>query len=96
MCWSDVCKSKNKGGLGIKPLHLWNQAALLKHIWGLVQEKNTLWATWMIKIKLKKLSFWGITKNVDSSWSWRKLLKLRNATKCLFGHRLGDGRKFSF
>lgn len=50
----------------------------------------------MTKVKLKKLSFWGITKTVDSSWNWRNLLKLRNIARPLFEYKLGDGKQFSF
>lgn len=55
-----------------------------------------MWAIWVTKVKLKKLSFWGITKTVDSSWNWRNLLKLRNIARPLFEYKLGDGKQFSF
>ncbi|KAH7659449.1 RNA-directed DNA polymerase protein [Dioscorea alata] len=58
--WSVVCKSKSNGGLGVKPLQLWNLAAIAKHIWEIVQENETLWSIWVIQNKLKRLSFWGI------------------------------------
>lgn len=73
MSWSIVCQTKECGGLGVKPIHLWNQVAIMKYIWGLIKEKQTLWAMWVTKVKLKRLSFWGITKQADSSWSWRTL-----------------------
>lgn len=69
---------------------------LTKHIWDLVLEKQILWPTWVIKKKLKRSSFDGITMTVDCSWSWRHLIKLRSLVKSLFDYRLGDGRRFSF
>lgn len=66
--WSVVCKSKSNGGLGVNSLQLWNLAAITKHIWDLVQKNETLWSICVIRNKLKRLSFYGITKNVDSSW----------------------------
>lgn len=82
--WAVVCKSKSSGGLGVKPIHLWNLASLTKHVWDLVQEKQTLWAIWVIQNKLRRLSFWGITKTVDSSWCWKQLLNLRCIVKQFF------------
>ena len=91
-----VCKSKTSGGLGVKPVAVWNQVVLVKHVWDLQQEKQSLWAKWVIIYKLKRLSFWGIIKTIDYSWSWRQLLNLRPAIKNLFEYRHGDGRRFSF
>lgn len=96
VAWSMVCQSKVCGGLGIKPMQKWNQAALIRYIWELVKEKNTLWALWVIKIKLRRLSFWGITKPTECSWNWRNLLKLRKLAKAMFVYKLGDGKRFSF
>lgn len=49
----------------------------------------------MTRTKLKKLSFWGVTKKTDGSWNWRNLLNLSIA-KSMFTYRFGDGKKFSF
>ncbi|GJZ56000.1 RNA-directed DNA polymerase, eukaryota, reverse transcriptase zinc-binding domain protein [Tanacetum coccineum] len=38
VCWKDVCKPKSQGGLGLKPLHDWNEALMAKHLW-----RNNLW-----------------------------------------------------
>ncbi|XP_050237995.1 uncharacterized protein LOC126687475 [Mercurialis annua] len=37
------------------------------------------------------LSFWGITKPLIASWSWRNLIKLRQDIKGWFEHKLGKG-----
>lgn len=96
VAWSMVCQSKVCGGLGIKPAQKWNQTALVRYIWELVKEKNTLWALWVIKIKLRRLNFWGITKPTECNWNWRNLLKLRKLAKAMFVYKLGDGKRFSF
>lgn len=57
MSWAMVCQNKVCGGLGVKPMLLWNHAAIIKYIWGLIMEKNTLWAMWVTQVKLKRLSF---------------------------------------
>ena len=45
--WSDVCKPKINGGLGIKNLRFWNDALLAKHVWNLINNKNSLWVQWV-------------------------------------------------
>lgn len=47
----------------------------------------------MTKVKLKRLSFGGITKTPDNSWSWRNLLKLRNVAKSVVVYKLGNGKR---
>lgn len=57
VAWNVVCQQKALGGLGVKHVNIWNQAIQLKHIWELIQEKKILWAFWVIRTKLEKLSF---------------------------------------
>lgn len=86
---------KSAGGLGLKAVHVWNSAALCRNIWLIVSGKNTLWSKWVTVNKLKKLSFWGITKIIGNSWSWNNLLKLRQYL-CFFTYKLGNGSRFHF
>ncbi|XP_050207291.1 uncharacterized protein LOC126656730 [Mercurialis annua] len=69
----------------------WNKCAVIRHVWDLLVMKESLWATWITKNKLKKLSFWGITKPLDTSWNWRNLIKLRQSIKDCFSYKLGKG-----
>ncbi|XP_055961487.1 uncharacterized protein LOC130015416 [Mercurialis annua] len=41
--------------------------------------------------KFKLLSFWGTTKPLNASWSWRNLIKLRQEMKGCFEYSLGKG-----
>ncbi|XP_050219776.1 uncharacterized protein LOC126670147 [Mercurialis annua] len=72
-------------------MRLWNRVAVMRHIWDLVGMKESLWATWIIENKLKKLSFWGITKPLVASWNWQNLIKLRQYIKSCFKYDLGKG-----
>ncbi|WCJ37950.1 Retrovirus-related Pol polyprotein from type-1 retrotransposable element R2 [Euphorbia peplus] len=96
VAWKSICKPKKEGGLGILDLKSWNKAAIGKHIWDIISEKSSLWAKWIIANKLKKLSFWGITKPLEASWSWRKLVQLRECFRGKFSYSLGDGTSFRF
>ena len=42
VAWTEVCKPKDEGGLGIKRLKDWNSALLMKHIWKLFMDKRAL------------------------------------------------------
>lgn len=41
--WKSICRPRKLGGLGIKPLHLVNQALLGKWLWSLGEEPDSLW-----------------------------------------------------
>ncbi|XP_050217749.1 uncharacterized protein LOC126668603 [Mercurialis annua] len=63
----------------------------MKHIWDLVAIKKSTWALWVIRNKLKLLSFWGITKPFNASWNWRSLINLRDEVKSCYCYNLGKG-----
>lgn len=77
VAWEKICRPKAEGGLGIKNCSIWNTAAVAKHIWFIVAGKECLWVRWIHGIYLRSASFWQCPVQVNSSWYWRKLLKLR-------------------
>lgn len=48
---------KKEGGLGLKRLEVWNQAAIMWHIWLLFKRAGSLWVAWVLKYLLKGRSF---------------------------------------
>ncbi|GKE26316.1 putative reverse transcriptase domain-containing protein, partial [Tanacetum coccineum] len=89
--WSDVCKPKVEGGLGIKSLETWNIALISKHIWNIINKKDSLWVKWVHLYKLKGRNFWDVPENEGSSWSWKKILRYRGMLRRHIVHRIGDG-----
>ncbi|XP_050207366.1 uncharacterized protein LOC126656792 [Mercurialis annua] len=79
-----------------KKVDIWNTAAVMKQVWIMLTDKCSLWPHWVIHNKLKKLSYWGITKPYKASWSWRNLVKLRSIAKDLFEYKVGNGRDTYF
>ncbi|KAI5344525.1 hypothetical protein L3X38_012402 [Prunus dulcis] len=53
--WDTVCKSKKKGGLGLKQTDLMNQSMLAKVGWRLLQYKESLWSNALIQKYLQDL-----------------------------------------
>ncbi|GJU35720.1 RNA-directed DNA polymerase, eukaryota, reverse transcriptase zinc-binding domain protein, partial [Tanacetum coccineum] len=89
--WSDVCKPKVEGGLGIKSLETWNIALISKHIWNIINKKDSLWVKWVHLYKLKGRNFWDVPEIEGSSWSWKKILRYRGKLRRHIVHRIGDG-----
>ncbi|XP_071714436.1 uncharacterized protein [Rutidosis leptorrhynchoides] len=89
--WNEVCRPKVKGGLGIKNLHTWNIALMSKHAWNIVSDKNSIWAKWVKKVKLKKRNFWDFKAAVDSCWSWKKIMQNRELIAKFIVKRIGNG-----
>ncbi|GJW69599.1 hypothetical protein Tco_0126516 [Tanacetum coccineum] len=92
---NDVERPKVEGGLGIRSLEDWNIALVSKHIWNLITFKDSLWVKWVHAYKLKGRSFWDINDKGASSWSWKKILKIKGLIRDHIIHRIGDGMNTS-
>lgn len=87
VAWSEVCKQKEEGGLGIRALKEVNLVCGLKLVWRLLMGKS-LWSKWMKSNLMKKKSFWEVNvKTQTGSWMWRKMLKLREIAKRFYRKR---------
>jgi hypothetical protein len=93
VAWDKICFPKSEGGLGIKKLEIWNQAAMLNHIWSLFAQAGSLWVAWVELKWFKGKSFWQISIPKVCSWSWKKLLKLRDIAKKFIRFKIGDGNR---
>jgi hypothetical protein len=91
VAWDEVCYPKKKGGLGLKSLEVWNISSMLRHVWSLFTHSSSIWVAWVIEYLLRGRSFWSICIPQDCSWSWRKLLKLRDIAKLFLKFNVGDG-----
>lgn len=96
VAWSNVCLPKSEGGLGIRKLRESNTAAMLKHIWLLFTDKESLWCRWIHSVFLKNVNFWLASKPTVCSWSWKKIFDLRGDFRRSFCWRVGDGTLVSF
>lgn len=68
-----------------------NKATLFKHIWDIGQKSNTsLWIDWIYAYKLNKKTLWESGNTRESSWNWKKILKMRdfirNKMKCVISN----------
>jgi hypothetical protein len=89
--WQKVCKSKKKGGLGIKTLRKMNIALLCKWWWTLETE-NCLWHE-IVRIKYVKGSpICLIPNRIYDSPIWKDLMKVRQLYLRGRGSRLIMGK----
>ena len=74
--WEIICKSKKKGGLGIKDLRKMNISLLYKWWWKFEKEDG-LWQK-IVKFKyLKNKSIHDVRHKLNDSSMWYDLLKVR-------------------
>lgn len=75
--WDSICKSKKKGGLGIKDIRKMNISLLCKWWWKLETEDG-LWQE-IVKAKyLKNKPISTVKNRMDDSPVWKDLLKVRH------------------
>lgn len=89
--WDDICKPLDEGGLNIRRVKEMNNAGLMKQLWWIVGKKDSLWVKWIQGKYLEQNSFWTLKIPNDCSWSWRKLLKLRDKAEPIMKILLGNG-----
>ncbi|XP_028184688.1 uncharacterized protein LOC114371443 [Glycine soja] len=99
--WDKVCLPKNKGGLGIKDLSLFNAALLGKWGWQLANNQDQPWS----RILISKYGGWkelicGGRRNFTSQW-WQDLKSIfqQHHNECLTDNlkwRVGRGSSINF
>lgn len=93
--WPVICKSKKKGGLGIKDLRKLNVSLLAKWWWKLEQE-DSLWHE-IVKAKyLKKSNIFSVTHKASDSPIWADLIKIKELYLQGRGIRIKNGQNTRF
>ncbi|KAJ0261541.1 Reverse transcriptase zinc-binding domain-containing protein [Hirschfeldia incana] len=94
--WRTCCLPKSEGGLGLRDFYIWNQTLVLKLIWLLFRDNESLWASWCKNHRLKQMSLWSLDHQKQGSWIWKTLLKLRPFAERFLRCQIGDGQLASF
>lgn len=58
VAWDALCMPKGEGGLGLRKLVDWNEAAILRHLWYLFNRSGSLWVAWVHTNLIKGRNFW--------------------------------------
>lgn len=75
--WELICKSKNKGGLGVKDIRKMNISLLCKWWWKLDKESG-IWQDIIRAKYLRNCLLSTVKHKLDDSPVWRDLLKVRH------------------
>ncbi|GJT01522.1 putative RNA-directed DNA polymerase [Tanacetum coccineum] len=78
VAWKEVCLQKSEGGLGLKSIHVWNEALMAKHLWNVVITKDSIWVKWVRSHYLNDHTVWAVDPSHHSSWVWKQIMALRN------------------
>ncbi|KAL2894836.1 LINE-1 retrotransposable element ORF2 protein [Bienertia sinuspersici] len=78
VAWDEVCKPKQEGGLGIRNIHIWNLAAVGKHVWAIANKEDNLWVRWVHTIYIRDQSWAGYRPTQICSWIWKLFCKIKD------------------
>ncbi|KAJ9557021.1 hypothetical protein OSB04_011635 [Centaurea solstitialis] len=91
IAWNEVCKPVLEGGLGFRRLVIWNRAFLAKHLWEILEKRNSLWIAWVNQHCLRGKSIWEVTIRTDWSWTFRSILSIRSSMQSHVFSKIGNG-----
>ncbi|KAJ0955349.1 putative RNA-directed DNA polymerase [Helianthus annuus] len=89
--WKTVCLPKSEGGLGIRRIGDMNKALMVAHIWSLLVNRESLWVKWIHAYRIRDRNFWDVPVRNNITWSWRKMLGLRQSIRNNLWVDIGDG-----
>ncbi len=95
--WGQVCRPRNRGGLGIKKLTAINSALLMKGLWNFYFGPTRPWARILCSLHYKRrpISAVGPTPPRCSPL-WKAILATSSPFHTSVGFHLGDGKAASF
>ncbi|XP_072074464.1 uncharacterized protein [Arachis hypogaea] len=94
--WDTLCKTKINGGLGMRKLHIMNDAFFMKQVWRLMHERETLWAKVLFnKYGREKDSILNMENRASDSKFWRDLIKIKEDMKENLRFSIGNGKSTS-
>lgn len=87
-----TCAVLKQGSLGIKDIITWNKASMVRHIWDIARKKDSLWVKWCHQFMLRGKSLWGGQWAADTSWTWKKIVKLKGIAHDFTQYKVGNGK----
>ena len=92
VAWEDIATPKEEGGLGLKKLEDINFALMARHIWHLcLPSTSSPWVNWVRRYLIREHSFWDLPIPSNCTWTWRKLLGMRDKIRPFLKVQIGDG-----
>ncbi|XP_022037384.1 uncharacterized protein LOC110940109 [Helianthus annuus] len=70
-----------------------NKSLISSHVWSIINNRRSLWVSWIHSYKLKGSSFWEVKCSANPSWGWRKILAIRNLIRPYVWKSIKSGRQ---
>lgn len=97
VCWDQITKPKEEGGLGIRPAKDMNKAFLAKLAWRMLSEDESLWARVLrSKYASSEGGADGIIHRHNASNAWRGIVEAKPILLTGLRHVAGNGRSIKF
>ncbi|XP_077228445.1 uncharacterized protein LOC143861405 [Tasmannia lanceolata] len=96
IAWRSLCLPKIEGGIGIRRLADVNRTFQMKHVWNLLQNRDTPWNHWFHGKYVRNRNFWLIKMPSRPSWAVRSVFKARESLKKSICYSIGDGAHVNF
>ncbi|WZZ52529.1 hypothetical protein YC2023_052636 [Brassica napus] len=94
--WSDLCRPKAEGGLGIRLLEEYQEVFRLKRTWNYLSNNNSLWVGWVKNNVFHWSSFWVMADTPRFPPAIRSMIQLKPQLTNLLRCVLGNGETASF
>jgi ribonuclease HI len=91
LSWEKLTRSKKKGGLGFRDLHLFNLAMLSRQAWRLLTNPNTLCGQVLKAKYFPRSNILHCTPRYGTSYTWRSILRGVELLKEEIIWRIGNG-----
>ncbi|XP_074313861.1 uncharacterized protein LOC141649059 [Silene latifolia] len=76
--WFKICLPKEEGGLGVKQIHKWNDAAVTKLVDWVYTQPDRIWVKWVRAIYIKNHEWETYEPGLDAAWYWKKICKMKS------------------
>jgi len=93
LSWEKLTRSKKKGGLGFRDLHLFNMALLCRQAWRLLTSPDTLCSRVLKAKYFPRADFLKCLPRAGISYTWRSILKGAELLKEGLIWQIGNGEK---
>lgn len=94
--WSDICRPKKEGGLGLRKLDEFELIFRLKRLWNFFSNSGSLWVAWLSHNRFVDKNFWLVRDSQRFSVTIRGMLQLKDLLPQFLRCAVGDGQRASF
>ncbi|CAL9235577.1 unnamed protein product [Arabidopsis halleri] len=96
VAWTDVCKPKEEGGLGIRLLEDFAVVFQLKQIWNLFTNAGSLWVAWIKGNIFMRKSYWTLEDSQRLSRTLKTMIRLKHVVINFLRCQVRNGLHASF